>query len=510
MPTKFYDVIVIGRSLGALAAAAMLARRDFTVLVVGQGRPTARYSLEGFTLARRTFSMLAGSSSVWQRIMRELAHTQTWRRRAVAVDPSLQLLLTTGRLDVPADKELFARELEREAFDVRRQVAALYDDVARVANAADVCFDADAIWPPASFFERRETMRHVARVPYARSEPHADLLAEFPRGHVYRRIVAESVRFATDLAGTPPAMATARLHASWTRGLVALPGGEDELEELLVERIRANGGELLLGERVARISVKGGAANGVVLDGEASAIGAGHVVTDAIGEELVRLSQGEGIKKSAQREWPRVMPSTGRFVTSLVVRREGVPRPLGREALLIPGDAGAGLGARAIHLQRCDAGDPRHLLLVAELLLGEREAMALLEARRHVIARLAHELPHLRAHLVWVDSPHDGLPAWRYEGGDVAELERSSVGLSARAEPMARQIEVDPPGFLGVAGEPLRGPIERTLLVGPSVLPALGQEGVLLAASSAARLITRSDRRKARMRRETWTKLEVE
>jgi hypothetical protein len=40
-------------------------------------------------------------------------------------------------------------------------------------------------------------------------------------------------------------------------------------------------------------------------------------------------------------------------------------------------------------------------------------------------------------------------------------------------------------------------------------LPALGQEGELLAAWSAARLITRTDRRKEQMRREMWSKIEL-
>jgi hypothetical protein len=74
---------------------------------------------------------------------------------------------------------------------------------------------------------------------------------------------------------------------------------------------------------------------------------------------------------------------------------------------------------------------------------------------------------------------------------------------------MVRQVEVDPPGYLGFSGEPVRGPIERTLLLGRSVLPGLGQEGELLAAWSAARLVTKSDRRKAMMRRDTWTKMEI-
>jgi hypothetical protein len=41
------------------------------------------------------------------------------------------------------------------------------------------------------------------------------------------------------------------------------------------------------------------------------------------------------------------------------------------------------------------------------------------------------------------------------------------------------------------------------------VLPALGQEGELLAAASAARLITKCDRTRQRMRQKLWSKLET-
>jgi hypothetical protein len=45
--------------------------------------------------------------------------------------------------------------------------------------------------------------------------------------------------------------------------------------------------------------------------------------------------------------------------------------------------------------------------------------------------------------------------------------------------------------------------------VGRSAMPALGQEGELLAAWSVARIITRTDRKKERMRREMWSKVEL-
>jgi hypothetical protein len=127
-----------------------------------------------------------------------------------------------------------------------------------------------------------------------------------------------------------------------------------------------------------------------------------------------------------------------------------------------------------------------------------------------VLNILIAELPFLERHLLVVDSVHDGLPVWVYQDGKRRLVDRTSLrGASATPEPMVRQIEVDPPGYLGLGGEPIRGPIERTLLVGRTVLPGLGQEGQLLAAWGAARLITRTDRKKERMRRDMWTKVEI-
>jgi hypothetical protein len=155
-------------------------------------------------------------------------------------------------------------------------------------------------------------------------------------------------------------------------------------------------------------------------------------------------------------------------------------------------------------------GMPDESLLVAEVLLPDRSHVPLTSMRETVLAALAAELPFLERHLVLVDSVHDGLPVWFWEEGRRRAVDRSSLqGASTTAEPMVRQLEVDPPGYLGLGGEPIRGPIERTLLVGRSVLPGLGQEGQLLAAWGAARLVTRTDRRKERMRRDMWNKVEI-
>jgi flavin-dependent dehydrogenase len=44
MTLRHFDVVIMGRSLGCLSAAALLARRDFRVLVIGQGEKPPSYS----------------------------------------------------------------------------------------------------------------------------------------------------------------------------------------------------------------------------------------------------------------------------------------------------------------------------------------------------------------------------------------------------------------------------------------------------------------------------------
>jgi phytoene dehydrogenase-like protein len=529
MHKQHYDVIVLGRSIGALTVAALLARRDFTVLLVGQGERPSAYSIEGRSLRRRAFTMLAATSPAWMRVIAELAQSQTWKRRVVPAAPMLQVLAPRCRFEIPPDMTLFVREIDREFPELRRVIDELYADLARLNGAADDAFQHDAVWPPGTFWERRETGRYAAMLPYVRAEPDADLLVDFPRGHLFRQIVTYSVLFGTAFSTLPPPFAVARLHGAWTRGLLNLPRGEDDLVEFLVDRIAAHGGRCSLADRAVSLQVRRGAVTGVLLDGDELPTGADFVITDGDGEGLAGLAGGEGIHKRAQREWPRITSSVGRFVVSLVVRREGLPEPLGAESLLFPSDRGisrpvsprghrVGSGGSpdrllrpVVHLQRCEIpGSSDEALLVAEILLPDGGPLSLIDAREAVLSVLLSEIPFLERHLVLVDSVHDGLPVWVYDQGRRRAVDRLSMkGAPGASEPMVRQIEVDPPGYLGLAGEPIRGPIERTLLVGRSVLPGLGQEGELLAAWGAARLVTRTDRKKERMRRDMWSKIEI-
>src|SRR5687767_8767270 len=91
-PAKHYDVVVLGAGIGALAAAALLARRSWRVLVLGQGYKRPSYTHDGLQLARRPFTFLPSASPAWGRVVVELAQSQTFRRRVAHLDPMMQVL----------------------------------------------------------------------------------------------------------------------------------------------------------------------------------------------------------------------------------------------------------------------------------------------------------------------------------------------------------------------------------------------------------------------------------
>jgi phytoene dehydrogenase-like protein len=512
---KHYDVAVLGAGIGALTTAALLSRRSWRVVVIGQGWRPAAYQYDGVQLARRPFTFLAGSSPLWSRVLVELAQTQSFRRRTMALDPMFQVLAPKLRLDFAPDVQLFGKEIDRTFPEVRRVVDDLYAELARTNAAVDAAFERDAVWPPGTFWERREAERLGGSIPRLEAGDWPPLLAEFPRAHDYRAIVAVPAAFSTRSID-PPELALARLHGAWTRGVVGLHGGEQDLVDFLVDRIDGQGGQTRLTERVASITQRRGRVTGVVVDGEDEETGVGFLVTDLGARALLDLATDFDPPRRAILAMPQLLPVESRFVVSVVVRTEGLPALLGEEAFLLPSwpERGGARGFPTVHLQRRrdPCGIDGATLLVAEALLVDGERPALHDAREAVLATLEQLLPYVERHYLIVDSPHDGRPLWDFRSGERKEVRRAALratGGSIDPEAMAPRWRVDPPSFHGLAGEAIRTPLAGAFAVGPATLPALGQEGELLAAWGAARLVTRTDRRRERMRREMWNKIEL-
>jgi phytoene dehydrogenase-like protein len=501
--SKHYDVAVLGGGIGALSAAVLLARRSWRVLVVGQGHRPWRYSFDGLPLGRRPFTLLAGQSPAWSRILIEIAQSQTFQRRARAVEPMAQIIGSEFRFELPTDPALFGKEVDREFPAVRRVVDDLLADLAQTNLAADAAFNQDVLWPPHGFWEKRETARTLAAIP--RADGTGDVLSELSADHPYRTVAEVPAMFASDLVGPLPPFAFARLCGAWVRGLLEMPRGEDDVVDLLTERIRAHGGEIEMHDRATKLRTKGSKVVGVELEGGQS-VGVQFVVGEMPASELVGLASDYAPSRRALAAMPTLTAKRRRFVVAILLEADGLPELLGRESFLLTGQADV-----AVHVQQHEVtvSSAKRVLLVAETLLPE--GVHPRAWRERVLKILETQLPFIERHYVLVDSPHDGRPLWDYRSGARVEVERALLRGSGGAidpEPMAPQVDVTPPQLHGLAGDGLRTPVGNAFVVGRSCMPALGQEGELLSAWGVARIITRTDRRKEKMRREMWSKIE--
>ena len=121
--------------------------------------------------------------------------------------------------------------------------------------------------------------------------------------------------------------------------------------------------------------------------------------------------------------------------------------------------------------------------------------------RTEALEAIRTVIPFLDDYLIWIDSPHDGLPPQPCR--DSPELvcsdpwTRGPYTMKAIYEYPTRRA-------LGVCALPTRTPVRGVFLCNEQVAPGLGFEGAFLAATSAARIVSALYRKRHWLRRGPW------
>jgi hypothetical protein len=503
---RYYDVVVLGADLAPLTCAALLAKRGFRVLLLGQDDPEPSYTIGSFKLPRKLSQWAFAHTPVSQRIVSELGLGPGLRRSAHPTEPAFQVAVPGHRFDVSHDDADLARTVEREFPEVRRPIEDFHAQVARVQRGLDALFAEDLVLPPESFLERQRfaRARRTLTAPLPQGD---DLLAEFPEGHAFRSVASLPARFE---GGVDPnqfsALRLARMYGNCRRGTLAPEGGMLALRELFVQKIHAHSGQLRFDERAGEIMVQRGEATGVRLAHSGDEIACAFVVDGGDVAALPRFLPDRSALEALFERVGEPMVRHYRFTLNVVLRKAGMPRGLGR-TLYFRSTPGANADSRELQIAS-HALDTAHALICAETLLPARQVEDdpefIGKQRALLLEALRELLPFLDDHLVLVDSPHDG----RAPDGEHETLGPFAL---ARRGPRAMQALYSYPvlSHLGLCALPVRSPIKRLLLCNAQLLPGLGSEGQLMAACSAARVITWADRSRSWMRRRLWAKVEM-
>jgi phytoene dehydrogenase-like protein len=511
MKASFFDVVVVGARLGSLVAGALLARRGFRVLVLGHTHRPATYEVNGVSLPRESFHFLAAQSPVARRIFSELALQPLFRRHATALDPSLQIALPGHRFDLPLDDNHLEREIEREFPEVKRPVDDFHRFVHAVGAQLDRLLERDMVWPPETFLERREFARASAHQPFDRSGNGRDPLGELPDDHPFRTAVRAPVALTT---GEDPEQSShlsmVRLYGAWLRGAASVDGDYAWLESALFSRIEAHSGQVRLREKAERILLRRNAPHGVRLAGSGEEIGCSFVVAGCDLSEVLELVPDRTPFEALFERRGEPQPRYYRYALNLLLAAEGVPEGMGRHVVIVRDRSRPLHDDNAVLVTTHAPDDEGRRLLRLEMLLP-RQAMEgghhpVATARERLLASAGQVVPFLGRHVMLVDSPHDGRDVQDMMGKKTipapAPWDRGPATMPVLYRYPTR-------AALGLGGLPVRTPIRRLLLCNEQVVPGLGMEGSLLAAWSAARVVQKSDRQKAWMRRGRFSRAEM-
>jgi len=511
-PAASYDVVCVGTQLAPLLAGALLAKRGFRVLLVSQDeRPATYAATDELRFPREPFHFLPASSPVARRVLAELALQQRFRRHATHVDPAFQICLPRHRFEFARDADILDREIEREFPEVKRPVEDFLRANESQQRALDAVFDRDLMWPPQTFFERREHNRATASLPFGKRGTKYDPLAEFPERHPFRLAVELPARFSD---GMDPdhtnGFRLSRLFGSWREGAASLEGGYATLRKLLEETIETHGGAMRDPEKIDRVRVRRGRVTGVRLAASGEEIGAEWVL---MGSPLRRLLSWIPDRSPFEELFERIgepVVRYYRYTVNLRVRPEAIPEGMSQDVFYVRDPSRPLWAANALRIRAEPLREDGRRHLCVEAILPRRGIEDPTDfasrMREKVVASLGELMPFLGEHIELIDSPHDGRGAQHLED----RMSLTSPEPWHRGPSTMRAVHGFPVSSgLGVCAVPVRSPIKQLLMCNDQVVPGLGLEGLFLAAWSSARLVSRSDNKRDWMRRGRWGKLEI-
>jgi len=459
---RLYDVCVLGDGLGAAAAGALLSRRRLRVLLLETGRQAPL--VHGGWLFQRRPELAPSVRQVpaLEALLGELGLQNEAARTQEPLGTELQVVVPRHRLELMRQPSALLGELRREWPEDAKALAAALQALLDGCDSSALALRAGPPLPPAGFLDRWRVRRALRA---AGSRPDAAPLTPLS-GHPLAAALLALPGFLARLDGPVSGLAQARVCGAALRGLHRHAAGQPELAEALKRRITEARGEVLghpdSPAKLEAIEADGRQLTTLRLGGTADVYAArAFVLAGPLAwlRPLVRGEKAEGGKPAAPG------PGPGRRLAAL-------------HLVLGPGARPPGLGPAALRLGEGEGAGEAVLL---ELAPARRDPRAAGEPRP------AGELTASLWTLAASGSGPDPAATARLEAAleELLPFHQGHLVHRHAPEPVAHLLSVAEP-YLGVASPWQRSPWKNLVLGGPELLPGLGQEGEIYAATQAA------------------------
>ncbi len=501
MTTYYYDVVVMGMDIGPLAAGALLAKRGFRVLVVGQNTPPDRYTCFNYNFTRRPFVLTGAESPAVRRVVEELSMGQLFQHAVSLPDPVCQLILPRVRINIHRDPGQLEEEVRRELPEEAGVLKGALESIGRISGELDKLFSGDFVLPPETFMERREFSRVEVQNPFR--APH--LIASTLEDAKLPEAFDLPVRFETAGAAPLAPLVYYRQLGAWLFATASFAKGRDGLGALLVDQILGQGGDVHPRQQIREIAVSKGRITGIRIAGRDEMVGCQVVLSHLNPKELSFMIEPGAWTKRFRVLVEECPASPLGYAVNLGVDREVIPEGLARTLFVSsPPDLQEGV----IRIEQIHQEDDKKAALNVSCVVppNSEERIGTGALRDSILDSVRALIPYLDDHLRVLHSPFDGFGPLDLTG----EAEGSAPPVPHSEEVPVWPLRPPPEeGILGVGNWPYRTGIKGLLLSGDQVVSGLGTEGELLAAWGAARIAGKMDPRRERLVRSMRAKVEM-
>ncbi len=361
--TKSYDVIVIGNDLGSLVATELLSRSGKKTLLIKEGKVPDVYSESGYTFNLDP-SIPAGLGTLDVAVHPYLENDLYQMNRAALkmLNPGLQIITPSHRVDVFRERDDLIRDMEREFPGRSPQMNELYDAAERTA----LVFSRFTLENPSLCIPWRslKTMTHFARALLHLHREHLKFVRRLEG--LDDNLVCLLDAQASGLSGmvhscgdgsmTP---ATPYFLSLPLKGLFYCAGGKHLIAGSLEERFLRQGGECISGCEVTGIDVEGGHRR--------IAWAAEGIIGESLGESLIvsykwkklfdcLLNNRKG-RRFSQRLNRRRAKAFYPFTVHMGVFDKGIPERLAEYAVILGKETGEFRIQEVIYLELSQRGD---------------------------------------------------------------------------------------------------------------------------------------------------------
>ncbi len=453
-----YDLITVGDQFGAVASAAILAKRGFRVLHIPSEVSTTSYNYEGYTWPS-THSLLprVSTSSLFARLVREIDLERDLK--AASHEVAFQYVKPGMRLSLAVDQSRREKELRRVFKDASADFEASDEAIKAASIAADAVIDHLPDLHPRLPWQRWKLNKWIAQTTslHAAAPPPFDAFLSVPE------------MFAAYVSHASP-LTKSRTAGQLQSGVTHFERGRDGLTKLMLQRARSLGADIYGGDtKVESLSFSGPLPVSMKVTGKDATLHTTCLLVGMPGRSFAKL-----VPQSRFRRTDSLSCTHALMTLNALVPVQAIPPGLGEctIAKTPTQDGGAVLIELTPAWQADGSADKRYRMISfttrASISLRENEGVGIRDRSDAVWEALGHMLPFTRSRAVLESS------AWQH----------APAVAAGECEPFPLY-ELPEDSTLGIAGVSLVTAQKNIFMANREVFPGLGFEGEILAALAA-------------------------